>query len=314
NEYRDFRSIRNGPDTAAGRFEARLGTGAGPRYLFAVDASESLRFRLTIHYDGAAFHGWQVQPDQRTVQGDLEAALSKLADAPRSVIGSGRTDSGVHATGQVASVDMPVSWDVPRLRKSLNAVLSDDLWIEAIARAAPDFHPRYDALDRTYRYEVGLKAECASPFFRRWCWPLGGSGSPPPTVDRALLGRAASAIVGEHSFEAFAKTGQPERGTRCHVHAAQWSETDLGVRFTVTADRYLHHMVRYLTGTMIDIGCGRRPVEDMARLLASPDQLTTSPPAPPEGLFLHRVRYPGDDATTTDAYATTERTRSPLLQ
>ena len=279
-----------------------------------MDAPDSLRFRLTVHYDGAAFHGWQVQPDQRTVQGDLEAALSRLADAPRSVIGSGRTDTGVHATGQVASVDMPASWDAPRLRKSLNAVLSDDVWIEAITATSPDFHPRYDALDRTYRYEVGLTAECASPFHRRWCRPLGGSGGPPPDVDRALLDRAAAGIMGEHSFEGFAKTGQPERGTRCHVYAAEWSDTDLGVRFTITADRYLHHMVRYLTGTMIEIGCGRRPIEDMARLLASPDELTTSPPAPPEGLFLHRVRYPTDDAIKTEPYSSTERTRSPLPQ
>jgi tRNA pseudouridine38-40 synthase len=279
-----------------------------------VDVPEFLRFRLTVHYDGAAFHGWQVQPDQRTVQGDLEAALSKLADSPRSVIGSGRTDTGVHATGQVASVDMPASWDAPRLMKSLNSVLSDDVWIETITRTSADFHPRYDAVDRTYRYEVGLTADSASPFHKRWCWPLGGSGGRRPEVDRPLLDRAASEIVGEHSFEGFAKTGQPERGTRCHVYSAEWSDTDLGVRFTITADRYLHHMVRYLTGTMIDIACGRRPIEDMARLLASPEELTTSPPAPPEGLFLHRVRYPGDDATRTDPHSTTERTRSPLPQ
>jgi tRNA pseudouridine38-40 synthase len=279
-----------------------------------VDAPESLRFRLTVHYDGSAFHGWQVQPDQRTVQGDLESALSRLADSPRSVIGSGRTDTGVHATGQVASVDMPVTWEADRLRKSLNAVLSDDIWIEAIMPAAGDFHPRYDALKRTYRYEVGLRPESASPFYRRWCWPLGGSGRSPLEIDRSQLDRAAGEIIGEHSFEAFAKTGQPERGTRCDVHSASWTDTDLGVRFTVTADRYLHHMVRYLTGTMIDVALGRRPLEDVARLLVSHSELITSPPAPPEGLFLHRVTYPGDDVTGADTDPTTERTRSPLPQ
>ena len=261
-----------------------------------MDAPESLRFRLTVQYDGAAFHGWQVQPDRRTVQGDLESALSRLADSPRSVIGSGRTDTGVHATGQVASVDMPATWDAARLRKSLNSVLSDDVWVESIASAAADFHPRYDALKRTYRYEVGLRPESASPFHRRWCWPLGGSGGHPPTIDRSRLDRAADVIAGEHSFEAFAKAGQPERGTRCHVRSAFWIDTNLGVRFTVTADRYLHHMVRYLTGTMIDVALGRRPLEDMARLLDSHAEMITSPPAPPEGLFLHRVTYPGDEA------------------
>ena len=279
-----------------------------------MDAPESLRFRLTVHYDGSAFHGWQVQPDQRTVQGDLESALSRLADSPRSVIGSGRTDTGVHATGQVASVDMPSTWDPARLRKSLNSVLSDDVWIKSIVPAAGDFHPRYDALQRTYRYEVGLRPESASPFHRRWCWPLGGSGGPPLTIDRSRLDRVAGEIMGEHSFEAFAKTGQPERGTRCHVHSASWTDTDLGVRFTVTADRYLHHMVRYLTGTMIDVALGRRPLEDVARLLVSHSELITSPPAPPEGLFLHRVTYPGDEVAGPEADPTTDRTRSPLPQ
>ena len=276
-----------------------------------MDAPESLRFRLTVHYDGAAFHGWQVQPDQRTVQGDLEAALTRLADSPRTAIGSGRTDTGVHATGQVVRVDMPASWDASRLRKSLNSILSDDIWIESVWPTHPDFHPRYDALERTYRYEVGLTPECASPFHKRWCWPLGGGGGPAISIDRALLDRAAAEILGEHSFEAFAKAGQPERGTRCHIHAAAWTDTSLGVRFTVTADRYLHHMVRYLTGTMIDIARGRRPLEDMARLLVSPSELTTSPPAPPQGLFLHRVTYPGDDVAGQTTNPSTERTRSP---
>lgn len=314
NDRATFRSIRNRPDDQRSGRPARLGRAPLPRYLFAVDAPETLHFRLTVHYDGAAFHGWQVQPDQRTVQGDLEAALTRLGNAPRSVIGSGRTDTGVHATGQVASVEMPAQWSAPQLMKSLNAVLSDDIWIEAAVLTTADFHPRYDAIDRTYRYEVGLVPACASPFHRRWCWPLGGSGGPPVELDRALLARACEEILGEHSFEAFAKAGQPERGTRCTVHAATWNETELGVRFTITADRYLHHMVRYLTGTMIDIARGRRPIEDIARLLAFPAELTTSPPAPPEGLFLHRVTYPGDDAADTDSQPSTERTRSPLPQ
>ena len=252
-------------------------------------APEDTRFRLTVHYDGSAFHGWQVQPDQRTVQGELEAALSRLADHPASVLGSGRTDSGVHATGQVAAVDMPTSWDSRRLRRSLNSILSDDIWIERVTAARPDFHPRYDALRRTYRYEVGVRPDAASPFHRRWCWPLSEA------VDRPLLSNAAAQIIGEHSFEAFSKAGQPERGTRCEIFTATWTDTDLGVRLTITANRYLHHMVRYLTGTMIDVARGRRPLGEMARLIANEPGLVTSPPAPAEGLFLHRVEYPGDD-------------------
>ena len=253
-----------------------------------MDAPEKTRFRLTVHYDGSAFHGWQVQPDVRTVQGVLEAALSRLADERTGIIGSGRTDTGVHASGQVFSVDMSPPWTAAGLRKSLNALLPDDVWIAASQEARSGFHPRYDAVRRTYRYELGLAEEAASPFHRRWCWPLGDP------VDPELLGRAAEHVPGERSFRAFSKAGQPERGERCHVHAARWTETELGHRFTVSADRYLHHMVRYLVGTMVDIARGRRPLDDMTRLLDNDPEVTTSPPAPPEGLFLHTVEYPQD--------------------
>lgn len=270
-----------------------------------MDAPDPTRFRLTVHYDGSAFHGWQLQPHHRTVQSELEAALSRLADRPVSVIGSGRTDTGVHATGQVASADMPPSWTAARLRRSLNAVLSDDVWIASAIPTHAGFHPRYDAVRRTYRYEVGLVDEAASPFQLRWCWPLC------EPLEIPLLERAAGHVVGEHSFEAFSKAGQPERGTRCHVHAAAWSETPVGVRLTISANRYLHHMVRYLVGTMVDVARGRRPLEEMARLIANEPGLVTSPPAPASGLFLHRVEYPGDPAGDPDPDAAAEFTHAP---
>jgi tRNA pseudouridine38-40 synthase len=305
-----------------------------------VDVPDCTRFRLIVEYDGSAFHGWQVQPDQRTIQGELESALSRLADCRRGVIGSGRTDTGVHADGQVASVDMPSSWTVEALHRSLNSVVSPDIRVRSVSVAAPDFHPRYDALRRTYRYEVGLSESAGSPFHRRWCWPLGEAlardrdgrygdardsqrapdrADPnPPNIDRDLLAQAAATVVGAHSFERFAKTGQPERGYRCHVIRAAWSDTDLGVRLTITADRYLHHMVRYLVGTMVDVARCRRPLDDMTRLLARDPDLVTSPPAPAEGLFLHHVEYPGDpavgnppDPTDSADIDTTPRSTAP---
>lgn len=258
------------------------------------------RLKLTVHYDGSAFRGWQLQPDQRTVQGDLEAAISKLADRPCRVMGSGRTDTGVHATGQVAAVDLPARWTPDELRRSLNAVLADDVWVESVKAVSPDFHPRYDAVARTYTYEVGTRPEAASPFHRRTCWPLGEE------LDRELLDRCAAEMVGEHSFLAFAKAGQEERGDRCHVTDARWTSFALGFRFSVTADRYLHHMVRYLVGTMVDIARGRRPVEDLSRLLANDPELTTSPPAPAQGLFLTRVEYP-ETSTASPASSPSQR-------
>ena len=266
---------------------------------------ESLRLQLTVHFDGAGFHGWQFQPDQRTVQGELEAALSRLADSPRSVLGSGRTDTGVHATGQVASVDMPQRWTPGDLHRSLNAILPRDIWIQEVHRVRSDFHPRYDALSRTYVYQVGTEKESRSPFRRPWCWPLC------EVLDPSLLEAAAGHLLGGHSFLAFAKAGQPERGDRCTIAGAAWDSWELGVRFTITADRYLHHMVRYLVGTMVEVARCRRPLEDLPALLRSEPGLETSPPAPPEGLFLARVEYSDDVRIPDPSPPSAKRSTAP---
>jgi len=251
-----------------------------------VETGKSIRLQLTVHYDGSGFHGWQLQPELRTVQGELETALSRLANRPTSVIGSGRTDAGVHALGQVASVDMPDPWTPAEVERALNAILPDDVWIERVRIVRPDFHPRYAAIARSYEYRIGTRPESRSPFHRRWCWPLCEA------LARTALDASAHALVGEHSFVRFAKSGQPERGERCTVADASWSEWELGVRFRITADRYLHHMVRYLVGTMVDIARGRRSASDVVALLRAEDAVETSPPAPSQGLFLLRVEYP----------------------
>jgi tRNA pseudouridine38-40 synthase len=253
-----------------------------------VDTGTSLRLRLSVQYDGSEYHGWQLQPDRRTVQGELESALSRLADSPRSILASGRTDAGVHALGQIVAVDMPRGWDAPELQRALNAVLPPDIRVEDVRPVRGDFHPRYDARARTYEYRVGTDPKSRSPFRHRWCWPLCQD------LDRGHLHRAATLLEGEHSFLAFAKSGQPERGDRCRVTRAAWDDWELGPRFTITADRFLHHMVRYLVGTMVDMARGRRPLDDLPALLRSEPGLETSPPAPPTGLFLTSVEYPDD--------------------
>jgi len=259
-----------------------------PTYLPGVNAVKDNRLKLILQYDGSAFHGWQIQREERTVQGELEAALEQLTSTRRPVIGSGRTDSGVHATGQVAVASLPDTWQPAKLEKALSAVLPDDIWIKSVETASPDFHPRYDAVKRTYLYHLGLSAESRSPFHRRWCWPFANA------LDEALLQSAAETIVGEYAFKAFAKSGQPERGDRCTVHESSWEPWErLGLTLRITADRFLHHMVRYLVGTMVDIARGKRPLADLRRLLEDPEgDLLTSPPAPPMGLFLHHVTYP----------------------
>ena len=251
-------------------------------------ASDGLtRFRLLLHYDGSRYHGWQMQPVDPTVQGELEAALTRLTGARRVVVGAGRTDRGVHATGQVAAVDVPSRWDAPSLRKALNAVLPRDIWVAHLQEAGPRFHPRYDALERHYLYRVGVADVSGSPFHRPWCWPL------QRPLDLQRLREAAALLPGEHSFRRFARSGQEERGDRCRVLYAEWESWDeLGFGFRIGANRFLHHMVRYLVGTMVAIGLGERPVEDIARLLEDEPGLRTSPPAPAAGLFLTGVEYP----------------------
>jgi tRNA pseudouridine38-40 synthase len=255
-----------------------------------VSSGEEIRLGLTLHYDGSGFFGWQAQKDARTVQGELQSAVARLTGKRRTVLGSGRTDSGVHSIGQVAAVNVPARWSAPEFRRAANAVLPDDLWVQNARRAHPGFHPRYDAISRTYVYCIGLTEEASSPFRRRWCWPVRDS------LDLSLLRASADRILGERSFAAFAKAGQPERGHRCHVLQATWEPwADLGVAFTITADRYLHHMVRYLVGTMVDVARGRRPLDELSGLLETPaGGGTTSPPAPAEGLFLANVTYPDE--------------------
>jgi tRNA pseudouridine38-40 synthase len=246
--------------------------------------------QLVLHYDGARFSGWQRQPGERTVQGDLEAAVSKLCGAPITVVGAGRTDAGVHARGQAAGVRVPDKWSALALRRSMNAILPDDVWIAAAFEMRDDFHPRYSAVSRSYSYYVGTDDLASSPFRRTtelaWKKPL----------ELNRLAAAARSIEGEHCFRAFAVRGTaPEKDDhRCTVSRAAWRERNGGLVFEIQADRFLHHMVRFLVGTMLEIGEGRREPGAIAELLAQDDNSKVSPPAPPHGLFLERVEYPKD--------------------
>jgi tRNA pseudouridine38-40 synthase len=246
--------------------------------------------QLVLHYDGAGFSGWQRQPGERTVQGVLEAAVERLCGEPVAVVGAGRTDAGVHARGQAAGLRIPEKWNASALRKSMNAILPDDVWIAAAFEMREEFHPRYSAVSRSYSYFVGTDEFASSPFRRSrelvWTKPL----------DVRRMSDAARAIEGEHCFRAFAVKGTaPERDThQCTVAQATWREREGGLAFDIRADRFLHHMVRFLVGTMLDIGQGRRDVSVMSHLLAQEDNNEVSPPAPAHALFLERVEYPKD--------------------
>lgn len=244
--------------------------------------------QLVVHYDGAGFSGWQRQPAQRTVQGVIEEALQRLCGAPVSALGSGRTDAGVHARGQAVGVIVPARWESAQLRRALNAVLPSDVWVARAIEMRPEFHARYSAASRRYGYLIGTDDEAHSPFRRRY--ELGFNRP----IDRAALDAAAAAVVGEHCFRAFAVQGTaPDTDEhRCVVKLSRWSDRSGGLLYTVQANRFLHHMVRFLVGTMLDIGSGRRPLTDMQTLLAAKDNREVSPPVAPHALFLEAVEYP----------------------
>jgi tRNA pseudouridine38-40 synthase len=244
--------------------------------------------QLVLHYDGAGFSGWQRQPDQRTVQGVVEQGLERLCGEPISALGSGRTDAGVHARGQAVGVRLPERWTVHRLRRALNAIFPEDVWVAAAYEMRPEFHARYSAVSRRYTYYVGTDDEAWSPFRRPRELPIDRP------IERALLERTAAMIVGEHCFRAFAVLGTASARDDhlCTVVSAAWRERRGGLAFEIEANRFLHHMVRFLVGTMLDVARGRRPIEDVSELLTAADNRAVSPPAPAHALFLDHVAYP----------------------
>jgi tRNA pseudouridine38-40 synthase len=255
-----------------------------------VTARPAQAYLAVLQYDGAGFVGWQRQKQDRSVQGELEGVLERLLGRRVPVVGAGRTDAGVHALGQAASFAVPDTWTSggDGLRRGANALLPGDIWIDRIHAMAAGFNARRDAVARRYRYVIGTDAASRSPFRRGREWALERS------LDQALLADAATMVLGEHEFRGLAAAGVATPHYRCRVALAQWApRTDgMGVTFTIEADRFLHRMVRFLVGAMVDIALHRRPLADLTRLLAAGNNQDASPPAPPEGLYLVDVRYP----------------------
>ena len=258
-----------------------------PNFLPVMDPRPIL---LVTQYDGGRFAGWQRQPVVRTVQGDMEAALARLCATAVPAIGAGRTDAGVHAHGQGVGVWVPARWTPSSLRRAMNAILPDDIWVASAHRMASDFHPRRSAITRQYHYLIGTDEGARSPFRRRYEWAV----SQP--LDPAALQGEADSIVGDHTFRAFAvaHTAPADDHHRCTIHHARWIPRDGGWLFDVAANRFLHHMVRFLVGTMIQVAQGRRPRGTLAQLLHAADNTGTSAPAPAHGLSLRRVSYPAE--------------------
>ena len=246
--------------------------------------------KLTLSYDGTRLVGWQRQAAGDSVQGVLEDALARFEGGPVTVHGAGRTDAGVHALGQVASVQVTLAHDAATLARALNAQLPEDVRVLAVEDAPPGFHARFDARSKTYRYCI-RNGPVASPFERAFVWHV------PQPLDLEAMRHAASRLLGRHDFSAFRSIGTEVPDAVRTLHASAIVETagagDGGrlLTYEVTGDGFLRHMVRAIVGTLVEVGRGWRDPAQMDALLQSRDRARAGATAPPHGLFLVRVVY-----------------------
>ena len=242
-----------------------------------------MRYFIELQYDGAAYFGWQRQPDTPTVQGTIEAKLSMLRGTPTEIVGAGRTDTGVNASFYTAHFDAESSVDCHQLAYKLNKVLPPDIAILRIYEVAEDKHARFDAKMREYTYFLTPRK---SPFRRYSAWHYTAD------LDVEAMNRAGAKLLKYEDFTSFAKLNSNNKTNICHVTHAEWVvEADGTLRFTIRADRFLRNMVRAIVGTLVDVGRGRYSVDEFEAIILSKDLSRSSAGAPACGLFLSDVRY-----------------------
>ncbi len=263
-----------------------------------MSGNAQANWKLTLQYDGTDYFGWQVQPDRATIQGELAAAVERVTGERVLPQGSGRTDAGVHARGQVASFAMAAPIPAANLQRALNRTLPEAIRVLSAEIAAADFHARHSARAKTYEYRI-FRGEICPPWEARYAWALNWP------LDPAAMRAAAELVVGEHDFTSFAASdpdlatrnstedeNEPERrGNVRTIFASGWTESGDLLVYRVRGDGFLHHMVRNLVGTFVDAGRGQIAPEDVARILEARSRGAAGATAPARGLFLDSVEY-----------------------
>lgn len=243
-----------------------------------------MRYFITLSYDGARFHGWQVQPNGISVQGELDHGLSLLLRQPIQTVGAGRTDAGVHAAMMVAHFDIDAEVDTHQLTYKLNKLLPRDIAIQRIERVADDLHARFSATSRTYHYFLHTEK---SPFLRHYSCELHYP------LDFEKMNRAAAMLMEYEDFGAFCKSGADVKTTLCQVTQAHWQQIAPSQwRFEITANRFLRNMVRAVVGTLIEVGRGRLSLDDFRTVIEGKRRSDAGESMPGNALFLVDITYP----------------------
>jgi tRNA pseudouridine38-40 synthase len=240
--------------------------------------------KLTLAYDGTDFHGWQIQPDLRTVQGELQRALQKLLNHDVTVTGSGRTDAGVHAHGQVANVETLRSMDTDAVLRGANALLPSEIRVLSVEEVSADFHARRSARSKTYEYHI-WRHPIVSPFHCRYVYAFHYP------IDEELLDRGTEFFIGTHDFTSFcAAATEIEDRTRT-IYEANWDRSEGTWVFRIRGNGFLQYMVRTIAGTLLEVGQGRLVPEKLPEIFESKDRRVAGPSLPPHGLHLIEVKY-----------------------
>lgn len=240
------------------------------------------RYKLLIEYAGTAYSGWQKQPNAVTVEEKIEAALGRVLGRPVDVIGQGRTDSGVHAEGQTAHFDFPEELDAHRLLYALLGLLPDDIAVWDMQATTPDFHARFDASFRQYRYQIARRPR-----------PLVKDTSilVLQELDREAMDYCAGMVRGTHNFDSFTKPDNQNPGSECRVSRSEFIEEEELLIYSIRANRFVRHLVRRLVGTMIEVGKGKRTAAAFEDMLHRPSKEKNGHGAPAKGLILEKVGY-----------------------